>query len=384
MQSRLAKIGATAAKIGVPVGLFITLGLLSGQLVPRDALRRDCSDTQGLQWDATAQEWQCGVTGGDVTGVTAGAGMTGDCTSGNCTPNVVAASGGGLVVDADSMGLVRTCSAGERLEYDGTDWQCRVRNDYRSKHLEYVDEWTHAATLTNGQAAGAGLFSVFASGTGAQVTGSGGGGASRFGLNALATGTTTTGTSGLFTQLSTFSFSGLTLATFEWVGGWLTLSTSGDEYVSLLGFLDTTTVNVVDGCYVAYDRGNVMTGGPNAGNASNLSCWCASGSTRTKFLMDGTTVSDNSFTTVNAPVGVAAFTNPVANVPHVKIVVTPSVPKAEFYIDGVKSCEIRNNIPTTAATGVAILIVKSAGTTSLTMSNEYTRVAIDFVDARSP
>ncbi len=53
--------------------------------------------------------------------------------------------------------------------------------------------------------------------------------------------------------------------------------------------------------------------------------------------MDGSTVSDASFTTVSAPVVANTYV-------HLKLVLT-GTSTAEFYYNGVKSCHISTNVP---------------------------------------
>jgi hypothetical protein len=108
---------------------------------------------------------------------------------------------------------------------------------------------------------------------------------------------------------------------------------------TIFGFAyDNSVQDQPHGCYFAYDDQNGLTGAVGAVNAAKWECWCASSSTRTKYPMDGTTVSDNSFTTVNAPVAINTWY-------HLKLVVTGTT-KAEFFVDGTKRCEIATNIPT--------------------------------------
>jgi hypothetical protein len=62
--------------------------------------------------------------GGTITGVTAGNGLTGTTTSGVASLNVVGATGGGLSVLGDSVGLSTACGSTQVLAWDGDSWEC--------------------------------------------------------------------------------------------------------------------------------------------------------------------------------------------------------------------------------------------------------------------
>jgi hypothetical protein len=103
--------------------------------------------------------------------------------------------------------------------------------------------------------------------------------------------------------------------------------------------------------------------------------------------MDGSTVSQESFTTVNWPI--AALTYPNTNIVHGKIVITPGT-RAEFYqctgSSCTKSCDINTNLPSGSSRleGAGFQIVKSAGTTARTVDTDWTSFRGDLSSARSP
>lgn len=254
-------------------------------------------------------------------------------------------------------------------------------NDSASTTYDHNEEWLgwFAATATNPTTAPP--YQIASAGTGAQwqdvagVTG-------HPGIIEMASGTTATGKLAIHTSPNAINF-GDGSWSFKWIGGVATLSAAAQEYGAIIGFYDTdTSLNQVDGCYFLYDRLNAATSGPNAGNASKLSCWCVQNSTRTTFLMDGSTVSNESFTTVNAPV--AAVSWPSTNVLKLEVRMIGTT-RAEFWVNDVKSCDINTNIPSgaTRLTGAGVMGLKSAGTTSTTMlDTDYTHLRATGLTAR--
>ncbi len=106
-------------------------------------------------------------------------------------------------------------------------------------------------------------------------------------------------------------------------------------------------------------------------------------SARTTYLMDGSTTSDESFTTVNQPV--AALTLPNTNIYTLKIVMTLAT-RAEFYINGTKSCDINTHVPSGSSrlSGIQVMELKSNGATTSLLDIDRTRIAVDLTSARSP
>lgn len=309
-------------------------------------------------------------TAGDITAVVAGTSLTGGGTNGNVTLNV------------NLPGV--SCPAGEAvtsISASGTG-TCGVKtiNEYSSTHLEWTEEYLVKSAITSGAAFG--IFSGVPSGTGALVNDGTGGTTTRPGIMNLATGTQSSGSASLQSNPQVVDF-GSGNWSFAWTGGVTFLSSAIEEYGIVAGFSDSTTINVTDGCYFLYDRGNLATGGPNTGNADKWSCWCASNGTRTKFVMDGVTVSDETFTTVNAPV--APLTLPSTNIYTLEVRMTGTT-RAEFYVNGVKSCNINTNIPSGSSrlTGIVHGIFKAVGNVARSVSVDRTRVSVDLTAARSP
>lgn len=287
--------------------------------------------------------------------------------------------GGGASLRSD-------CNPGERLEWDGATWQCRQEfNDYRSKHVEWTDEY-----MMNGCSVSApcgSLFSTSATGTGAGTSFLAT--TSRPGIITLTTGSTSTGRSSLTTASNTLDFGSYTQTIFEATVGFPSLSNVTDEYAAVIGIADNPTVlDQIDGCYFGYDRAGTSTDPTTGadGTGDKWKIWCSSNSVRTEYILDGSTVSDNSFTTVSNPV--AALTLPSTNIYDLKIVVTTvtgTPTEADFYVNGVKSGVITSHLPSgsTRVSGGLILMLKSAGTTSVSMAVDRTRLAIDLATARS-
>ena len=101
---------------------------LSGMSI--DTLRSlSCSNGQVAKWNGSA--WICGSdqnSGGTITGVTAGNGLTGGATSGVVPLDVGA--GTGIVVDASSVSvatayrLPQSCANGQIASWNGSAWVC--------------------------------------------------------------------------------------------------------------------------------------------------------------------------------------------------------------------------------------------------------------------
>lgn len=264
-------------------------------------------------------------------------------------------------------GLTGTGTAGSPISVN-------VGNDYASKHLEWITEFLGSPTTTSPIEP----YTVSVSGGSIAANAAAG----RPGIWQLATSTVATNRASLLTNGNVADF-GSGSWVFEWTGCVDTLSSGTDGFSVGVGFLDTAAIDQVDGCYFLYDERNAAAGGVNASNLQKLECWCSSNSVRTAFLMDGSTVSNESFTTVNAPV--AACTLPNTNMLTLKVLMTGTT-RAEFFVNGVKSCDINTNIPSgaTRATGAGAQIIKSVGTTNRTVEMDRARLAVDLTSARSP
>lgn len=375
-----ATSGAATLDVAVGTGLSVAADAVNLNLAGAS-----CSAGSFVSALSSTGTGTCTAEPGDIAAVTAGAGLTGGGASGSVTINL--AVGAGLNAAADQLTLNMTgagCSIGEAvnsISSEGTGFCApTTTNNYLGTRLEFVEEYLNRSAIASGAAIG--IFTGVPGGTGAATSTGAVGTTTRPGIFDFTTGTTSTGSASLQTNFQVVDF-GSGSWSFEWTGGYPTLSTSGEEFASLIGFSDSTVINPVDGCYFLYDRGNVATGGPNTGNADKLSCWCASNSTRTKFLMDGTTVSDESFTTGDVPV--AALTLPSTNILTLEVRLTGTT-RAEFFVNGTKRCNISTNIPSGSArlTGIQHGIFKSAGTTARFMYVDRTRALVTLNSQRSP
>lgn len=307
---------------------------------------------------------------GDITSVIAGTSLTGGSLSGDATLNVNlpgASCAAGKSVTAISAAGTGTCSSVNVNDYGGT-------------HLEWAEEYLVRSAIASG--APFGIFSGVPAGTGALVNDGTGGTTTRPGLIVMTTGSQASGTASLQTNPQVVDY-GSGNWSFQWTGGVTALSSLAEEYAVIAGFSDSTTINVTDGCYFLYDRGNAATGGPNTGNLDKFSCWCASNATRTTYLMDGVTVSDVSFMTVDSPV--AVITLPNTNIYTLEVRMTGAT-RAEFFVNGTKRCNISTNIPSgdTRLTGVVHGIFKTAGNSPRSVTIDRTRLAVDLTFARIP
>ncbi len=376
-------------------------------------MRTDCTGTYVLAWNSGGSTWDCtnptslsGVaSASSISGTTntiakfssstavGNSAVTDDGTTfsvGSSKLTVTEASGNTAVAGTFLSSGLLTASVGITSTvgpntFGGTSTFNNGPtglHPYGGKHLEFFDDHMDQNRLNAGTPNG--WQQAVVSGT-ATIAPDATNWTTRPGVQ-LYTVTTTNARVSDATSVAAIDFGSYGTATYEDVLGVPTLSTSGDEFEIMSGFFDVFSgVNETDGCYFLYDRGNTATTGPNSGNAQKLSCWCVSGGTRTasEFLMDGSTVSDESFTTVNAPV--AAVAAPNTNWMDLKVVVTGTT-RAEFYVNGVKSCDITHNIPSaTHTTGAGHNVFKSNGNTNLVnaMVLDFSALLIDLTTARS-
>ncbi len=356
---------------------------------------------------------------GDISGVTAGSGLINGGASGAVTLDVGA--GSGILVAADSisvgggsgitinptgiqtnLGTGLTYSAGAVVPNlaGGTCLNSRAvtsmsasgtatcgdinDNDYEGTHLEWWDEFLVGPGGAQSTSNGFLIQTLTSNGVVTAATATTG----RPGIVTEATGTIVGGRAALTTTAVSVADFGSGTWTAKWVGGFPTLSTAAIEYGFITGFIDvSTSLNQVDGCYFLYDRLPAATApgtGTITAGADKWQCWCSANSVRTGYTMDGTIVSQGSFTTVNAPV--AALTWPSTNVSNLKVVVDAGAARAQFYVNGVKSCEITTNIPSGSArlAGYGFFILGSAGGTSRTVDTDVVRLSVDLTSARTP
>lgn len=266
-------------------------------------------------------------------------------------------------------------------------------NGEQGKHLEWAEEflWSDNISATTNQ--GPLSLSYAASGTGAGIgmdsaVEIASGRDDRVGIIAMKTGTATNGGYVALTSGKTVSTSNSKTLTFETTLKWDTLSSSSNsvasEYASLWGFTDTSAAtpvgNVVNGCYFAYDKGNVLTAGPNSGNIDAVECWCANASTRTKYLINNSGNSDETFA-----LGVGAI---VAQTWYRYKIVWSST-RAEFYratgATYTKVCDINTNMPS-AVVGPTFthLPLASTGTGDRHMSIDQATFSVDLNAVKSP
>jgi len=285
---------------------------------------------------------------------------------------------------SQGSGLAGTGSSGDALTTDVTasfnyvSGKLAMPNDYLATHLEWNDEMLYQNATVN---APLGAF-LFLNTSGA-VTINELAAAGRPGVFELASAVATTGRFALQTSDTMVDFNSASWDS-EMTFGVPTLSTGTDEYTLIAGFIDNGgSRNQTDGCYVAYDRGNAMTNGTNTTNLDKFSCWCAQNTTRTTFLMDGSTVSNESFTTVDSPV--AALTLPNTNIYTVRVKMTGTT-RAEFFINGTKRCDINTNIPNSAtrATGFGVAFLRGAATAARSLDVDRLKVITDLNSVRSP
>lgn len=281
-------------------------------------------------------------------------------------------------------------STGSNREWHYYNQPDGAEGQYAGSHIEGVDDWMFAganASWASGTPAGHG-YTFSYSGTATGIANPSVSNSGRPGIAYLAAGT----------SLSSFTtlMSSPTNVTFD-EGNWSyqavveedtnasSLTTGASVYLTEVGFIDTLSGNQVDGCFFLYDRSNGATNGSNAGHAANWECVCSSNSTRTVYLMAGTgsgSSGDGGFS-----LGSALASAPSPFWANLEVDMT-AASKAEFYYNGVKSCEIRTNIPsgTSRPTGFGALHFQFAtsgfGISSLKV--DYSKWAVDLTSVRSP
>lgn len=326
------------------------------------------------------------TTGTATVAVNAGSGLTADGT------NVRANLGAGLAFSSGAIAANLTggtCTLGKAatsVDASGAVTCGNVgRNDPDGTHFEWFDDFIDDPAFTTTGIPVGPIYRTNFSGASAVIGSTNNGTTTRPGITDLVPGTTVNRIAGLMTGTNAIDY-GSGNWTWECVLGFPTLSDGTNTYAATMGFGDITTgINHTDGCYFLYDQANVATNGANSGNAHKFECVCGNGTgspTRTVYLMDGTTTSDESFVTVNAPV--AALSLPNTNIYRLKIVMTGTT-RAEFYVNGTKSCDINTHISGGGSrlTGSMVQIVASAGA-SEKLTLDWCRLSVDLTSARSP
>lgn len=280
---------------------------------------------------------------------------SGDLGLGPFVPGGGPSAGGGTITGG-------SCSNGKIVTSINTSGvpTCSAPADSYQTDVDWFDDFLNVAAsggtvgIFTGAVTGAGASIVVGSSTLAAST--------HPGVVVFSTGTAGVGDrASLASQVFSVVFGGGTW-TAEWYVMVPTLSTALQEFEIQAGFLDTTSgSDQTDGVYFEYDRGNA-----SAHNASNLDKWIcvsSSNSTRTAFVMDGSTVSSASFTTVNAPV--TAGTLPDTGWVKLGVVVNAGATEADYFVNGVLSCKVTANIPAASnrSTAFGIKILRSLGAT---------------------
>ncbi|HYK08799.1 MAG TPA: MerR family DNA-binding transcriptional regulator, partial [Candidatus Eisenbacteria bacterium] len=129
--SKLDQITSTGKVAGSALQLASNGGLTNNSGI---SLSTSCSSNQTLVWDGDS--WECGTTSsGDITGVTAGNGLTGGGTTGDVSVAVLLPTSGtsanttsnsGLEVGTTGVSLLRGCNDTQVLTWNSatSEWQC--------------------------------------------------------------------------------------------------------------------------------------------------------------------------------------------------------------------------------------------------------------------
>lgn len=210
----VTSVGAGAGLSGGPITTSGTLSLdvettsttsttsaNSGLEATTDGLRLvgGCSNGQVLKWNATSTVWECSAdtdtsSGGTVTSVDSGAGLTGGPITASGTLAVGAGSGitvnaddiavklaggPGLAADANGLSLLRSCSDGQLLKWtaSSSSWGCAADTDTDTNSGGTITSITAGTGLSGGTIIGSGTIalstpvSVANGGTGASTAG---------------------------------------------------------------------------------------------------------------------------------------------------------------------------------------------------------------------
>ncbi len=214
---------------------------------------------------------------------------------------------------------------------------------------EYYEDWISPAVAGNL------AWTSTVSGTGAANTlVTTNQGSNQVGIVQFTTGTTATGRAAL-ALAPTSQFFGGGVAMFEMLVRIPTLSVVAQEYIIRLGFGDLVTgADHVDGIYFEYNR-----------------------LTNVNWLLK--TANNSVRTSTDSTVAVAA-----GAWIKLKAIVNNNGTNVDYYINGTLVGSVTTNIPTTVArvSGPTLIIVKSAGTTGLTMLVDYFKFSQVFTTPR--
>lgn len=203
----------------------------------------------------------------------------------------------------------------------------------RSQYYEY---WTD---FENGVAGS--IFTATQTGTGAVVSSTiANNVANQIGIVSFSTGTTNSGRASMITNTGIFQ-SNIGELIFEAINFRLSaLNSGGQTFTTQIGFIDTATVDQVDGIYFEYNNTNV----------NNWTMVTASNSVRTRTITTGAFAANTSY--------------------NLKIIVNSSATLATFYVNDISVGTINTNIPTglTRLFGAGAFILKSNGNTAITQT----------------
>lgn len=256
----------------------------------------------------------------------------------------VGSGGGGVSPGPDGTTLVTDSSA--------TEWE--LTHPSKNGFYYFNDFFSPVATQNDGN----GVVANNSSGTtgNAPLTA-----ANHPGEISMTTGTGTTNAARIISCTTCFTFGGGATSFEMGATSSATLSDGTDSYQFVAGFLDGATVNQIDGAYFLYDSQGASTG---SAASANWQIVTVSNSTRT-------------FTTTSTAYAVNTYNK-------LKIEVNAAGTQVNFFIDGTLVGTHTTNIPTgTARTfGFGSYIVKSAGTSSRTVTADYMEIKQLFTTPR--
>lgn len=181
--------GADALSVKLDAGSGLAVGEAGVSLL------RTCATGQLLKWNVTASAWECAAdsdtnAGGTITGVTAGAGLTGGGTSGAVTVDVSAGTGlvaaadqlavdvgttGGKIVQLDSAGALPAVSGANLTSLNASNLSSGTLPDQRlSSNVSQLGALIESAEIADGTVTAVDTTNAFlTAGSGATVAKSG-------------------------------------------------------------------------------------------------------------------------------------------------------------------------------------------------------------------